>query len=117
VAGALTKLRIQAALAEIVPGIVFARPPSPSSCPMANVKSRPKAKQKKKAPTGEKKREASEEAPSASVYQSAFSVGDWVHHPMFGDGKIKSIEVDKLTIKFEGNFTKEIREDFVTRKG
>jgi hypothetical protein len=35
---------------------------------------------------------------------------------MFGDGKVESIRDDKLTIKFEDNVTKEIREDFVTRK-
>jgi hypothetical protein len=83
---------------------------------MANVKSRLKDKQKKKAPAVER-RELTEQAPSRSVSQSAFSVGEWVHHPMFGDGRIKSIAADKLTIKFEENVTKEIREDFVTRKG
>ena len=35
---------------------------------------------------------------------------------MFGDGKIESIKEDKLTITFDGNVTKVIREDFVTRK-
>jgi hypothetical protein len=76
---------------------------------MANLKSKPKAWQKKRAPAGEK-RESTEEAPPASVPQSAFSVGDWVHHAMFGDGKIESITDDKLTITFEGNVTKEIRD-------
>ena len=35
---------------------------------------------------------------------------------MFGDGKVESIKEDKLTITFDGNVTKVIREDFVTRK-
>jgi hypothetical protein len=35
---------------------------------------------------------------------------------MFGDGKVESIEDNKLTIRFEGNVTKVIREDFVTGK-
>jgi hypothetical protein len=35
---------------------------------------------------------------------------------MFGDGKVESVEDDKLTITFEGRVTKVIREDFVTRK-
>jgi hypothetical protein len=82
---------------------------------MANLKPKPKAKQKKRAPALEK-RDSTEEAPPAPFLQSAFLVGDWVHHPMFGDGKIESITDDKLTIKFEGNVTKEIRDDFVTRK-
>lgn len=50
------------------------------------------------------------------VPTSAFSIGDAVHHPMFGDGKIEGIEDDKLTIAFEGQVTKVIRQDFVTRK-
>jgi hypothetical protein len=35
---------------------------------------------------------------------------------MFGDGKVESIKEDKLTITFDGNVTKVIREDFVTLK-
>ena len=35
---------------------------------------------------------------------------------MFGDGKVEGIEDNKLTIAFEGQVTKVIREDFVTRK-
>jgi uncharacterized protein DUF3553 len=50
------------------------------------------------------------------VPTSAFSIGDVVHHPMFGDGKVEGIEDNKLTIAFEGQGTKVIREDFVTRK-
>jgi hypothetical protein len=50
------------------------------------------------------------------VPTSAISIGDAVHHPIFGDGKVDGIEDDKLTIAFEGQVTKVIREDFVTRK-
>jgi hypothetical protein len=78
------------------------------------VRSKPKAKPKKKA-QAENAIEPTEEAPSVSL-RSAFSIGDAVHHPMFGDGNVEGIEDDKLTIAFEGNVTKVIREDFVTRK-
>ena len=46
----------------------------------------------------------------------AFSVGDRVHHRMFGDGKVERIRDNKLTIKFGRKLTKEIREDFVRRE-
>jgi len=35
---------------------------------------------------------------------------------MFGDGKVESIKEDKLTIAFDGNVRKVIREDFVIHK-
>jgi Protein of unknown function (DUF3553) len=35
---------------------------------------------------------------------------------MFGDGKVESIQENKVTIVFDKNGTKVIREDFVTRK-
>jgi hypothetical protein len=55
--------------------------------------------------------------PTPSVVStSAFSIGDAVHHHMFGDGKVEGIEDNKLTIAFERQVTKVIREDFVTRK-
>jgi transcription elongation factor GreA-like protein len=76
-----------------------------------------KSNVKRKAPAILKRRQLTEAAPSACVSQFVFSVGDWVYHPMFGDGKIRSIRADKLTIAFAGNVTKEIREDFVRRKG
>jgi len=78
------------------------------------VKSKPKAKPKKTAPADDKT-EPTEEAPSVAP-TSAFSIGDTVHHPMFGDGNVEGIEDNKLTIAFEGNVTKVIREDFVSRK-
>jgi hypothetical protein len=87
----------------------------PTYAELAMTKSKPKTRPKKNTPTV-KGGSPTEEAPLAPVPQSAFSVGDRVHHPMFGDGKIESIEDDKLTIRFERNVTKVIREDFVARE-
>ena len=72
---------------------------------------KPKTKPKKTPP-------ADDDAVSTPsvVPASAFSIGDAVHHPMFGNGKVEGIDDDKLTIAFEGQVTKVIREDFVTRK-
>jgi hypothetical protein len=70
---------------------------------------KPKSTPKKKPPTD------AEPTPSV-VPTSAFSIGDAVHHPMFGDGNVEGIQDNKLTIAFEGKVTKVIREDFVTRK-
>jgi len=81
-----------------------------SRSPMAS-KSKPKPKPQKQAPL-EHKAEPVQQAVPAPL----FSVGDAVHHPMFGDGKVESIQENKLTITFDGNVTKVIREDFVTRK-
>jgi DNA helicase II / ATP-dependent DNA helicase PcrA len=72
---------------------------------------KPKTKSKKAPPADDD----AEPTPPV-VRTSAFSIGDAVHHPMFGDGKVEGIEGNKLTIAFEGQFTKVIREDFVTRK-
>ena len=78
------------------------------------VRSKPRAQPKNK-PPAHGKAEPIEEA-VAVVPTSQFSLGDAVHHPMFGDGKVESIKEDKLTITFDENVTKVIREDFVTRK-
>jgi hypothetical protein len=58
---------------------------------------KPKTKPKKTPPADD----AAEPTPSV-VFTSAFSIGDTVHHPMFGDGKVEGIEDNKLTIAFEG---------------
>jgi len=55
--------------------------------------------------------EAALSAPAPSV--SEYTVGDQIFHPMFGDGTVKALDGDKLTIKFGGNITKQIRADFV----
>jgi hypothetical protein len=72
---------------------------------------KPKTKRKKTPPADVDAEPTPSVAPT-----SAFSIGDAVHHPMFGDGKVEGIDDDKLTIAFEGQVTKVIREDFVTRK-
>jgi hypothetical protein len=78
------------------------------------VRPKPRAQPRKKPPVHDKA-EPIEEAVTVAP-TSQFSIGDAVHHPMFGDGKVESIKEDKLTITFDGNVTKVIREDFVTRK-
>jgi hypothetical protein len=72
---------------------------------------KPKTKPKKTPPADDGGEPMRSVAPT-----STFSIGDTVHHAMFGDGKVEGIEDNKLTIAFEGKFTKVIREDFVTRK-
>ena len=84
-----------------------------SQSPMVS-KSKPKPKPQKKAPLEDKAEPVQQALPDAPA--PLFSVGDAVHHPMFGDGKVESIRENKLTITFDGNVTKVIREDFVTRK-
>jgi len=78
------------------------------------VRSKPKVQPKKKPSVHDKAEPTQENLTVAPT--SLFSIGDAVHHPMFGDGKVESIKEDKLTITFDGNVTKVIREDFVTRK-
>ena len=51
----------------------------------------------------------------ASPHTPAFAVGERVHHPKFGSGKVESVRDDKVTIRFKKNVTKEIRQDFLTR--
>jgi hypothetical protein len=80
---------------------------------MAN-KSKPKTKPQKKAPLEDNTEPVQQALPA--VPAPLFSVGDAVHHHMFGDGKVEIIQENKLTITFDGNVTKVIREDFVTRK-
>ena len=78
------------------------------------VRSKPRAQPKKKLPVDDKVEPIDETLTVAPA--SPFSIGDAVHHPMFGDGKVEIIRENKLTITFDGNVTKVIREDFVTRK-
>ena len=78
------------------------------------VRSKARAQPKKKTSVHDKAESIQETL--AVAPNSQFSIGDAVHHPMFGDGKVESIREDKLTISFDGNVTKVIREDFVTLK-
>jgi hypothetical protein len=73
-----------------------------------------RSKSKKKVMLDDKA-EPMEETPTVAP-TPLFSIGDAVHHPMFGDGKVERIQENKLTIAFDKNVTKVIREDFVTRK-
>jgi hypothetical protein len=75
------------------------------------VRSKPRAQSKRKSALDDKAKPI-----EATLTVAPFSIGDAVHHPMFGEGKVESIKEDKLTITFDGNFKKVIREDFVTRK-
>ena len=53
--------------------------------------------------------ETSEAAPSSPAPGvSEHAVGDQIFHPMFGDGTVKALDGEKLTIKFAGNVTKQI---------
>ena len=63
-------------------------------------KSKPKTMPRKKAPLEHKAVPVQQVLPDAPA--PLFSVGDAVHHPMFGDGKVESIKEDKLTISFDG---------------
>ena len=78
------------------------------------VRPKPRSQPRKKPPIHDRA-EPIEEAVTVAP-TSQFSIGDAVHHPIFGDGKVEGIKEDKLTITFDGNVTKVIREDFVTRK-
>ena len=50
--------------------------------------------------------------PVVVEHVSAYSVGNRVSHPTFGDGKVTAITRDQLSIKFE-NSEKVILESFV----
>ena len=50
---------------------------------------------------------------SPAPSESDYTVGDQILHAMFGDGTVRAIDGDKLTIKFAGNITTQIRADFV----
>ena len=77
-------------------------------------KSKPKPKPQKKALLEHKAEPVQQALPDPPAL--LFSIGDAVHHPMFGDGKVERIQENKLTNAFDTNITKVIREDFVTRK-
>ena len=48
--------------------------------------------------------------------QSDFKVGDRVTHAKFGNGVVKAIDADKLTIQFNGNVTKQVLDDYVKHR-
>ena len=58
--------------------------------------------------------ERSSEAPPG--LQSDFELGQRVTHPKFGNGVVKAIEADKLTIQFARNVTKQILDYYVKHR-
>jgi hypothetical protein len=47
---------------------------------------------------------------------SGFKVGDHVSHPKFGNGVVKAIDADKLTIQFTRNVVKQIIDYYVKHR-
>jgi hypothetical protein len=48
--------------------------------------------------------------------QSDFKLGERVTHPKFGNGVVKAIDADKLTIQFGRNVTKQIIDYYVKHR-
>jgi hypothetical protein len=48
--------------------------------------------------------------------QSDFKLGERVTHPKFGNGVVRAIEADKLTIQFARNVTKQILDYYVKHR-
>lgn len=48
--------------------------------------------------------------------QSDFKLGERVTHPKFGNGVVRAIEADKLTIQFARNVTKQIVDYYVKHR-
>ena len=70
------------------------------------------AKTTGKAPAKSKSKKVPAAPPPPVVHVSAYSVGNRVTHPSFGDGKVMSIDRDQQTIQF-GKYEKVILESFV----
>jgi hypothetical protein len=47
---------------------------------------------------------------------SRFTIGDRVSHPKFGNGIVKAIDADKLTIQFARNVIKQIVDYYVKHR-
>ena len=58
---------------------------------------------------------AQKPTPPPTAYASKYAVGDQISHPMFGDGTVTAIHVNKLTIEF-ARATKQIVDDFVKHR-
>ena len=69
-------------------------------------------------PTSQKPTKAQRPRPSpaAAVHTSKYAVGDHVSHPIFGEGKVTTIDGEKLTIQFLNNVVKQIIEGYVTHR-
>jgi sRNA-binding protein len=90
-----------------------AKPAATKPAAKASSKSaaKPAAKSATKAPAKSRAKKVVEPPPPV-VYVSAYSVGNKVTHPSFGDGKVLSIDRDQLTIQF-GKDQKVILDGFV----
>ena len=75
---------------------------------------KPAAAKTAKATTSKKKVAAA--PPPPVVHVSAYSVGNHVTHPTFGDGKVLAIDRDQLSIKFATS-EKVVLESFVKSAG
>ena len=93
-----------------------AKPAKPAAAAAAKpaAKAAPKAAAKAtgKAPAKSRSKKVPAAPPPPVVHVSAYSVGNRVTHPSFGDGKVMSIDRDQLTIQF-GKNEKVILESFV----
>lgn len=69
---------------------------------------------KKKPPSPDKAAAAEQSSPLAR--ESDFASGDHVFHPKFGNGIVKEINGDKLSIEFTGKVTKQIVDYYVKRR-
>jgi sRNA-binding protein len=89
--------------------------PKPAAKPAAKAAAKPAAKAAAKAPSKSKSKKVVEPPPPV-VYVSAFTVGNKVTHPSFGDGKVVAIDRDQLRIQF-GKDEKVILDGFVKAGG
>jgi len=56
------------------------------------------------------------QARDSATSPSGFKVGDRVSHPKFGNGVVKAVSADKLSIQFSRNVVKEIVDYYLKRR-
>jgi hypothetical protein len=54
--------------------------------------------------------------PLVQAYVSDYTVGDHISHAMFGDGTVRAIDENKLTIDFPNSVTKQIIDGYVKHR-
>ncbi len=91
------------------------KPAAKAAKPEPKATAKPAAKAAAKAPAKSRAKKVVEPPPPV-VYVSAYSVGNKVTHPSFGDGKVMSIDRDQLTIQFAKD-EKVILDGFVKASG
>jgi hypothetical protein len=80
----------------------------------------PRATSKKPSAKSRPKKTASKRAQLEVVPRvetSGYAVGDLVSHPQFGNGTVRAVDANKLTIEFEGGRVKQIVDYYVKRRG